>query len=508
MKEIILPVFLFFLIVYLHFMPCSAQIYEDMVLVKDGAFIMGSKLGAPSDEKPVHPVTVDSFFIGKYEVTQQEWQAVMGNNPSLFKARNLPVDQVTWYDAVEYCNKRSQKEGLQPCYKGSGDNITCDFAADGYRLPTEAEWEYAARGGPKSRDYTYSGSDNAEQVAWFEKNSGYISHPVGEKKPNELGIHDMSGNIWEWCWDWYEEDYYIKSPQSNPAGPAAMPVRKHRCYRGGGFGGTLDWLRITGRYSLQPSYKRFDMGFRVIRKAYGQCPGNMVLVAGGTFPMGSKEGSSGEIPQHKITLTGYYIGKYEVTQAEWLEVMGYNPSSFPGAACPVENVSWFDAVEYCNKRSRLEGLIPCYAGRGNNITCNFTNNGYRLPTEAEWEYACRGGCKSHGFEFSGSNNTDEVGWDNKTGRQSQPVGEKKANELGIFDMSGNVAEWCWDWYEPGYYRSSPPLNPQGPAQGMRRVVRGGCFFFPEERLRCTAREKFLPLKRTLICGFRVVRTAK
>jgi len=179
---------------------------ENFVFVEGGTFQMGSNDG-DSDEKPVHSVTVSSFYVGKFEVTQKEYQNVMGKNPSYFKGENNPVENVTWYDAVKYCNKRSEKEGRTPSYNINGNNVTCDFSANGYRLPTEAEWEYAARGGNKSQNYKYSGSNKIGDVAWYDSNSGLRTHPVGQKAPNELGIYDMTGNVWEWCWDWYDGNY-------------------------------------------------------------------------------------------------------------------------------------------------------------------------------------------------------------------------------------------------------------------------------------------------------------
>ncbi|MBP7564165.1 MAG: formylglycine-generating enzyme family protein, partial [Candidatus Cloacimonetes bacterium] len=196
----------------------------EMVKVEGGTFQMGSTNGE-SDEKPVHSVTVSSFFIGKYEVTQKEWQAVMGDNPSHFKGDNKPVEQVTWYQTVEFCNKLSQKEDLTPAYAINGTSVSCNWNADGYRLPSEAEWEFAARGGKLSKDYTYSGSNNLDEVGWYSSNSD-DTHEVGTKKANELGIYDMSGNVWEWCWDLY--DSYTSSAQTNPRGASSGSGRVGR----------------------------------------------------------------------------------------------------------------------------------------------------------------------------------------------------------------------------------------------------------------------------------------
>jgi formylglycine-generating enzyme required for sulfatase activity len=189
--------------------------------------------------------------------------------------------------------------------------------------------------------------------------------------------------------------------------------------------------------------------------------------------------------------------------------MANNPSFRKGNPCPIHFVDWYDAVEYCNKRSRMEGLTPCYTGSGNHITCNFKADGFRLPTEAEWEYAYKGGLQSRYYKFSGSNDADEVAWYiNNSGRKPQPVGQKKLNELGIYDMSGNVGEWCWDWYDFDYYKNSPEQNPRGPSSGRHRVVRGGSWGRPENAVRGTFRFLYEPHHKFSYIGFRVVRTVK
>ena len=525
------------------FYPGESQPPPGMVLVKGGLFQMGSH-EIPGDEEPVHPVTVNSFYIGTFEVTQAEWTAIMGNNPAVSGGDQLPVENVDWYDAVEFCNKKSKIEGLTPCYKGSSDNIDCNFNANGYRLPTEAEWEYAGRGGVKSRHYKYSGSNNADEIAWYEVNSGCKTRSVGQRKPNELGIYDMSGNVWEWCWDRYDPTYYKNSPLENPRGPSSG---ENRSYRGGSNSYCQVWLRSNARLGISPTYKSFDMGFRVVRNSPGlhqhnPAPG-MVFVKGGGFEMGSSAGNSGEKVVHPVTLSSFYIGKFEVTQEEWKTVMGNNPSIRLGNISPVHFVNWHDAVEYCNKRSQIEGLTPGYTGKGHDITCNFRANGYRLPTEAEWEYAARGGLQSRNYKFSGSNNADEVAlYEKNLLNYFEPVGQRKPNELGIYDMSGNMWEWCWDWYDfdfykkgvapPTYYcigsgknhreekvcqknkvseginRNSPKKNPRGPLAGLRRVARGGGWNGPENDLWSSGRSCFEPHQMSLIIGFRVVRTAK
>jgi formylglycine-generating enzyme required for sulfatase activity len=245
--------------------PISSRFFlskDGFVWVEAGTFQMGSTDGG-IDEKPVNPVTIRRpFYISPYEVTQKQWREVMGTNPSRFKGEYLPLERVSWYEAVEYCNRLSRKERLTPCYSRSGDNITCDFTANGYRLPTEAEWEYAARGGNQSKGYTYAGSNSPVDVAWYESNSWSSTHPVGQKKPNELGLYDMSGNVWEWCWDWYGS--YSTSSHVDIRGPE---VGSYRVIRGGGWFLSVGLLQVASRSANAPSGRYEHLGFRPVRTA-------------------------------------------------------------------------------------------------------------------------------------------------------------------------------------------------------------------------------------------------
>ncbi|MBW7874343.1 MAG: formylglycine-generating enzyme family protein, partial [Ignavibacteria bacterium] len=246
----------------------------ELVSVEGGTFRMGSDEG-DSDEKPIHQVTLDSFLIGKYPVTQAQWESVMGNNRSEFKGSKLPVENIRWYDAVEFCNRLSELEGLDPYYiirereatgfwkslMGSTEIVVeCSGNSNGYRLPTEAEWEYAARGGNRTRNYKYSGSDNTGAVAWYDGNSGDKTHAVGLKQPNEIGIYDMSGNVYEWCWDWKGD--YTSPSQTNPKGPSSG---EYRVLRGGCWYSVARNCRVANRGSSMPGFRNSSLGFRLAR---------------------------------------------------------------------------------------------------------------------------------------------------------------------------------------------------------------------------------------------------
>ncbi|WP_017688463.1 SUMF1/EgtB/PvdO family nonheme iron enzyme [Paenibacillus sp. PAMC 26794] len=259
---------------------CSAsntKLNDDLVFVEGGAFKSSKPSQIDRNE------TLESFYIGKYEVTQKEWMEVMGENPSGFKGDDLPVEMVSWYDAVEYCNQKSIKENLKPYYNIDKDNqdtnnqnendnikwnVTINEDANGYRLPTEAEWEYAASGGQKSLNYTYSGSNNPDDVAWYWINAGdniltgdwswpaiesnrNQTKKVGTQKANELGIYDMSGNVREWCWDWYSD--------------SESPNQTWRVVKGGGWIGGVNNNEISFRGKFDANGFGPDQGFRIVR---------------------------------------------------------------------------------------------------------------------------------------------------------------------------------------------------------------------------------------------------
>ncbi len=254
----------------------NQEVSDNFVLVKGG--MSKNKKSQLYNKK----VKISDFYIGKYEVTQKEWNDIMESNPSQYKGDNLPVEMVNWYECIEYCNKRSIKEGLEPYYnidKNKKDpnntsdlddikwTVTINSKANGYRLPTEVEWEYAASGGQESKNYTYSGSNNIDDVAWYWINSGNKkldgewhwpkiqsnknqTKPVGSKKPNELGIYDMSGNVREWCWNWHGVAL------ENASGAL-------RIWRGGCWLSDDKSCEVSFRGNFDPNGKGYDQGFRL-----------------------------------------------------------------------------------------------------------------------------------------------------------------------------------------------------------------------------------------------------
>jgi len=287
----------------------------EMVWVYGGSFELGRNLGTGggSDVTPVSTVTLTGFLIGKYQVTQEQWIEMMGedSNPSWYKTEvdrppmtgevdlRRPVERVSWYDVIVFCNILSMKEGLIPAYEmqtfantsvwntdpstwgtvpanndDRWDAVRILAGSTGYRLPTEAQWEYAAKGGNGSPgSFTYSGSNNVNDVAWYTENSdtgqsyGQGTHEVGKKSPNGLGIYDMSGNVWEWCWDWWVS--YTATAKTDPVGPSApvspYPWLNFRVFRGGGWSGSVGYVRSVNRDGVEPNKESRAVGFRLVR---------------------------------------------------------------------------------------------------------------------------------------------------------------------------------------------------------------------------------------------------
>ena len=505
--------------------PLSGGVDLGMNWIEPGTFMMGSpegELGADGDEI-LHQVTLTSgYWLGKYEVTQAQYEAVMGENPSRFKGADLPVENVSWEDAMAFCEKLTAQERAEGRLSEAYE----------YTLPTEAQWEYACRAGTttafnngtniETEDEIYGKCPNLDEVGWYKYNSD-DTHPAGQKKPNAWGLYDMHGNVWEWCLD--RKSSYPTEAVTDPVGEGTDDYRALR-------GGSYDYYRCeakdcrsAARRTGSTSMTSSDLGFRVALVRTGSkniliplAKGvnlNMVWIEPGTFMMGSPkdelggEGESTEI-QHQVKLTqGYWLGKYEVTQAQYEAVTGTNPS-FGGADLPVTRVSWYDAMAFCVKLT----LIERAAGR---LPVGYE---YTLPTEAQWEYACRAGTTTalnSGKDLSDKYECpemDEVGWYkynsgyyNSDGYwmpegKNHPVGQKQPNAWGLYDMHGNVQEWCLDWYRGLYLLSGEAIDPVG-ITGTERVLRGGSWSELAFGCRSAYRYYQTPSYLSMITGFRV-----
>ena len=663
----------------------TSRFPEDFVKVTGGT-IKGNDYYKPGNYgEGVFPmgrtVTLSDFYIGKYEITQAEYKKVMANqkvtangkeytlnsDPSFCKEgsteyaldlvslrevqENRPVEGVTWYDAVYYCNARSEKEGLTKAYNIAVWNVddsnhitaadvTLVKNANGYRLPSEAEWEYAARGGePKAEDwnYVFSGADTVKNsrcsvcdrgmdgIGWYcynnttgltlsdsvtEEPSGKGTHEVGRRAPNRLNIYDMCGNVFEWCYDW-NGGISASEKVTDPLGPVSGDSR---IIRGGSWIELSDEASVSYRDDVKPEWKKDWIGFRVARSVQltdksssenivsekenssssvekskkastetSKFPDDFVKVSGGTIVGTDDAKKAGVFPVGRtVTLSDFYIGKYEITQAEYRRVMAkqkviVNGKEYELAATPslckkgsktraldieflgevqenrpVENITWYDAVYYCNARSEKEGLTKAYDMKVvwvlkkhiivADVALVKNANGYRLPTEAEWEYAARGGdpkAKDWNYKFSGADTNgrvdyfssnsdlDSVGWynyNNLTGMThsknvtyepngigcgTHEVGKKAPNRLGLYDMSGNVFEWCYDRREE-ISCTENVINPVGSASedATGRIRRGGCWALAAGRTSVTNRESEAPDQYIDYVGLRVVRSAQ
>ena len=548
------------------------------VYVAPGNFQMGSGSGT-RDEQPVHTVQISrGFWMGTSEATNGQYQRFVKETGydgsresdadylrhhgdwglSASPEENYPIVCVSWSNAAAFCRwltESERKAGRLP---------------DGYvyRLPTEAEWEYAARGGSTSWGFEYAGSNTLDDVAWYASNSGGKTHPVGQKRPNELGLYDMSGNVWEWCHDWYGEDYYGESPSADPAG---LSSGSGRVLRGGAWSYDPQNCRSSVRARSIPVLANDRVGFRVVLsfpldpsvvqeaspetrsesrptqqglQSAGGFPPDLLAVVGepfpsldgldfgsweaqdrqrraitelglpldvrtartgipfrlipaGSFTMGSRVnewGLQGNETQHQVTLTKpFYCGKYEVTQGQWEMVMGSNPSSFENAGrdAPVETVSWEDCQVFLERLCQTEG-VP--------------EGTYRLLTEAEWEYACRAGSAARYCSGDSDSSLGEYAWYGaNSGGSVHPVGQKRPNGWGLYDMHGNVWEWCQDWCAE--YSSGDVMDPLGPPSGILRVPRGGSWGQQAGMCESAFHGGSLPISRNNDLGFRLARIA-
>jgi formylglycine-generating enzyme required for sulfatase activity len=241
-----------------------------MVCLPGGTFLMGNDRDNP-DEAPAHKVQLSAFLMDKFEVTHEMFAKVQLPNPSHWQDNpKKPVERVRWRDAKQYCNERSLLEGLKVCYDEKTPDWNCNYSADGYRLPTEAEWEYACRGGT-DRGYDFGTAEKLRQYSWFGENAEQQTHPSGQKKPNNFGIHDLYGNVSEWCEDVYSQTYYKESPPTDPTGPPNPGSDVKRVIRGGSWKSSADQCQATVRLGERTGdsdacFSTDFCGFRCVRR--------------------------------------------------------------------------------------------------------------------------------------------------------------------------------------------------------------------------------------------------
>ena len=483
-----------------------------MMWIEPGVFDMGSDDSRYAHENPVHAVVIsEGFWLGKHEVTQEQWKTVMRgtywaepwaefgaqSNPS------YPATYISWEDVQEFIARLNEAEGRY------------------YRLPTEAEWEYACRAGMPTRWSFGDDSNHLKYFAWSLRGDATGVNAVGEKRANAWGLRDMHGNVAEWVQDWYDPSYYNFSPLMDPKGPSWPPFdasasQPRRVVRGGALDDPSGWnTRSASRNASRPgdtdAYMGAYIGFRLVRDEVPKevptrtvsLPGGasmgFVRVEPGVFQMGSpasEENRGSDETLHEVEIsTGFWLGQYEVTQDQWYAVMETTP--WDGAvnqvnpSYPATHISWEAVQAFIDRLNAAAG-----------------ERRYRLPSEAEWEYACRAGMPTRWSFGDDERRLEHYAWYDMDDNQGvQPVGLKRANAWGLHDMHGNVWEWVQDWYDADYYASasSPRVDPQGPATGDKRVSRGGVFANGPSFVRSALRRSFEPdpvFKKTF--GFRLV----
>jgi len=547
--------------------------------MKGIAAVTNGKIGhADQEHNGERTVSLTAYHIGQTEVTQDLWEAVMGDNPSAFSGGSnppasgetqgvRPVERVNWYSAIAFCNKLSLKLGRAPVYSvtvggtpvdfesftisqipttdnAEWNNVQADWSVNGFRLPTEAEWEWAAQGGSARRKWAGANDESAlASCAWYHANGGDKTHAAGKKSANAFGLSDMSGNVQEWCWDWYGD--LTPGGGEDPTGEA---VGTKRSVRGGSWKEDAANAACAFRSGLESFKAENTLGFRLVCRqqgkpftgSYNKDTGTgqvgsvkftmkkIDAVTNGTIGHRNQAAASTKNPPHKVNLSSYYLGETEVTQELYEAVMGNNPSWFQGsgkppvtgevqAQRPVEQVSWYDALAFCNELTKktMLGDDECVYWVDGHIynavdaqakkipQPRWSKKGFRLPTEAEWEWAAQGGSARH--KWAGTDNESALtgyAW-YYTGPDSMlthQVTKKKANALGFFDMSGNVGEWCWD--KAGELPDPLPADYAGPVEGTYRICRGGSVIYGTDHAACAKRLGFPP-ESGLCTGIRV-----
>ncbi len=574
----------------------------DFIYVK-GAVINGTIKASGYTESEIFKegaiVSIPDFYICDHEVTQAEYKAIMGTWPDESIANeemkgvgdNVPAYYVSLFDALVYCNKRSIQEGLTPCFTINGStnpndweeiptskthdnfvtwcNAICDFQANEYRLPTSAEWEYAARGGNGLSEYQYqfAGSDRIDEVAWWYSDDNKIMHNVREKNPNKLGLYDMSGNVYEWGWDTTSEtnrptrggSYYMDGDNNNQCAVFFNGVNDVLVK------GTIGF-RLVRTATEQSQGDVYSQGISLNGKIYDKTSEVIVVPKGTAARIDITDDSSwntyyeGDDPylkgvflkDRKIQLSPFAMSQFEVTQELWFAIFGVNPSKFQGSENPptngeiqnlrpVECITWYDAVNFCNELTkRTMGEEHCVYKIENSsypngyveyadVSIDLSKKGYRLPTEAEWEFAARGGDPSKPewkYAYSGIQSVsnpfelidgEEISVDmilenyawyiNNADDISHEVGKKLPNTLNIYDMVGNCKELCYDWYAEEFSLENKYVeNPIGADSGECKLEKGGSHYSSLRWCVISTRDETEPSRRDDGLGLRLVRT--
>jgi formylglycine-generating enzyme required for sulfatase activity len=440
-----------------------------MVYVKKGSFQMGG-IGKGETWQKSFPVLINhDYWISTYEITQAQYNFLMKGLPLISKQKQIPKVNVAWSEALQFCKKLTIHKKLK------------DILIKGYeiRLPTEAEWEYAARGGSKSKNFLYSGSNKLDTVGWNQDNSQDKLHRVGLKMGNELGIFDMTGNASEFCLDSCQDYSQIK--QVNPF----VSTGEGRVIRGGSFS-----CSFCGNFIRHPSTSKggSEIGFRIVLSKI--IPPKILFnhkpeISRKSYSSKSKiiKGYDYNIPQRSLEfvyvntncstnvkykhIKNFWIGRYEVTQKDYTNIMGKRDFYYVGVNKPADFITWKQAYLFSKSLTKKEsklGRLP-------------KGMRYRIPTIDEWEFAALGGCNSNRFKYSGSNSIASVGW--YTGNSKlllKAVGQLKPNQLGIYDMSGNIAEWCS--YKPNWTKPQREIFKEFYKWGYLREIKGGSFNTP------------------------------
>jgi formylglycine-generating enzyme required for sulfatase activity len=521
-----------------------------MVYIPEGEFLMGSEdsdTDAGYDEKPQHRVYLDAFWIDQTEVTNEMFAAFLNAEG------NLKEDGVYWLDAEheegliilsdsEWEPKANYEDYPVTLVTRYGAQAYCEWA--GRRLPTEAEWEKAARGVdlriyPWGNDFDCSKgnfddeSDNDVYVIpggpgcdGYDRTAPVGSYPAGA---SPYGALDMAGNVWEWVADWYADDYYDRSPYSNPA---VLTPLDCSVVRGGSWDNDIYELRSAYRSCDSPTSALNINGFRCALSAVtsettplgtgtpppvpdtGEIEVPMVLVPAGSFEMGSQDGDANESPVHVVSLDDFYIDTYEVTNALFANFLNQMGNQEQGGS------TWLEVDRPEVRIHHIDGAWQADAGfadhpvvkvswEGAHAYCEW--RGADLPTEAQWEKAARGGLQGARYPWgdesplcqqgvpNGAKFDDDAGC-NDTDTAS--VGSYSSNGYGLYDMAGNAWEWVSDWFADSYYAESPIENPNGPESGERHVIRGGSAYDAAHHLRVAGRVKDKPEDRLALVSFR------